>query len=319
MKVVYSELCLAHDPAYEIYDGKKEPYAEKADRLRAIEQALRAVENVLFVSPHTFSDRCLMTLHQKEYISFIEKRSNSLSPNDILYPSYFIADTYTPIVHDTYLSARSAVDVALTGARLLLRGESLVYSLTRPPGQHASYKAMSGYCYFNNTAISANYLSEEGKVAILDIDLHHGNGTQELFYERSDVMYVSIHADPHEKFPYNSGFADERGKGQGLGYTRNYPLPVGTNDRGYLPVLQKALRNIRSFNPEFLVVSAGFDTYAQDPIGAFALTLPFYEIMGREISSLGVPTLLVQEGGYNVQDLGTMAVNFVKGFTENTT
>lgn len=317
MVCVYSDVCLAHDPAYEIYDGKKEPYAEKADRLRSIEHALRKIEHTTFISPQTFSDRCILALHQKEYLAFIERRSSQLGKKDILYPSYFIMDTYTPIVRDTYLSAREAVDVALTGARSLIRGDYAAYALTRPPGHHAEYNTMGGYCYFNNAAIAANYLSDEGKVAILDIDLHHGNGTQRIFYERSDVLYVSLHADPHEKFPYGSGFADERGKGHGLGYTRNYPLPVGTNDEQYLPVLQKALRNIRSFNPEFVVVSTGFDTYAHDPIGAFKLSLPFYTRMGHEIASLGVPTLFVQEGGYNVKDLGTMAGNIVRGFMEN--
>ncbi len=317
MLCVYSDIHTQHDPQYEIYDGQKEPYAEKAERLTGIMHALQERNDIVIKPPYTFSERCITSLHQKEYIEFLQKRSEHLGKNEVLYPSYFIMDTYTPLVQQTYAAAREAVNVALTGALFLKRGEQFAYALTRPPGHHAAYKSMGGYCYFNNAAIAANYLSDEGKVAILDIDLHHGNGTQEMFYERSDVLYVSLHADPKEKFPYNSGFTQERGKGHGLGYTRNYPLPVGTTDAQYLPVLHKALRNIRSFNPEFLVISTGFDTYEHDPIGAFKLTLPFYARIGHEIASLGMPTLFVQEGGYNVKDLGAMAVQLVKGYLEN--
>jgi acetoin utilization deacetylase AcuC-like enzyme len=223
-------------------------------------------------------------------------------------------DTYTPITSGTFSAAKSSVDVALTGAARVLGGERVVYSLCRPPGHHAEYKVMGGYCYFNNAAIAANYLSKHGKVAILDIDFHHGNGTQALFYDREDVLYVSLHADPRVRFPYSSGFAEETGDGKGQGFTKNYPMLLGTTNTQYLHSLRNALSDVQSFHPDFLVVSVGFDTSEHDPIGGFKLTTPFYQTIGREISSLELPTLLIQEGGYAVSELGHMACSFLSGF-----
>jgi acetoin utilization deacetylase AcuC-like enzyme len=313
IKVVYSKKHSEHNPPYEIYDGVREPYAEKTERLTSIVKTLQENGMKTFHGPHSFSLRHINKIHQKEYTTFVQKRSNQLGKNEILYPSYFITDTYTPIVHKTYEAAKSAVDVALTGAKYVLEGEQIVYALCRPPGHHAEYKSMGGYCYFNNAAIAADYLSEHGKVAILDIDFHHGNGTQSIFYNRSDVFYVSIHADPHEKFPYSSGFENEIGTGEGLSFNKNYPLPLNTDDEEYYKILLKALKDIQSFNPQFLIVSAGFDTYEHDPIGGFKLTIPFYKKIGQEIAKLQLPTLAVQEGGYNIQDLGKLVWNFLEG------
>ncbi len=227
--------------------------------------------------------------------------------------THFITDTYAPVARHTYRAAGQAVDVALTAADKLLAGENLVYGLCRPPGHHAEHRSMGGYCYFNNAAIAAEYLSQHGKVAILDIDFHHGNGTQHSFYERSDVLYVSLHADSTVRYPYSSGFADERGHGAGRGYTRNYPLPLGTTNSEYLHALRQALRHIAGFVPDYLVVSAGFDTYSQDPIGGFALSVDGYHAIGQTISSLNVPTVVLQEGGYCVEALGDIAHSFLQG------
>lgn len=306
---------LKHNPPYEIYNGEYEPYAEKAERLTSIVETLRKHGIKTFYNPHKFPISYIKKIHQREYVAFLRKKSNQLRQSETLYPSYFIMDTYTPITHKTYQAARSAVDVALTGAKYLLEGEKIVYALCRPPGHHAGFKAMGGYCYFNNAAIAADYLSEHGKVAILDIDFHHGNGTQSIFYNRPDVLYVSIHADPHDKFPYSSGFIHERGVGEGLGFNKNYPLPLGTTNKQYQKVLLKALRDILTFNPKFLVVSAGFDTYEKDPIGGFNLTIPFYQTIGKEIANLKLLTLIVQEGGYHLKDLGKIALSFLRGIT----
>lgn len=306
---------LKHNPPYEIYNGEYEPYAEKAERLTSIVETLRKHGIKTFYNPHKFPISYIKKIHQREYVAFLRKKSNQLRQSETLYPSYFIMDTYTPITHKTYQAARSAVDVALTGAKYLLEGEKIVYALCRPPGHHAGFKAMGGYCYFNNAAIAADYLSEHGKVAILDIDFHHGNGTQSIFYNRSDVLYVSIHADPHDKFPYSSGFIHERGVGEGLGFNKNYPLPLGITNEQYQKVLLKALRDILTFNPKFLVVSAGFDTYEKDPIGGFNLTIPFYQTIGKEIANLKLLTLIVQEGGYHLKDLGKIALSFLRGIT----
>ncbi len=317
VKIIYSDKHIAHNPPFEIYDGVKEAYAEKPERVVSIINFLRKNGIKEIITPDDFPLDYVYDVHQKEYVQFLQNRSSTLPKDKVLYPSYFIMDTYTPIVGKTYEAAKTAVDVALTGAKYMLDGGRFAYSLCRPPGHHAEYKVMGGYCYFNNAAIAANYLSKHGKVAILDIDLHHGNGTQDIFYDRCDVLYVSIHADPHFKFPYNSGFENEKGRGKGLGYNKNYPLPVGTTDAEYLKVLWKTLKDVKDFDPKFLVVSAGFDTYEKDPIGAFKLTIPFYKTIGENIKSLNLPTLVVQEGGYAIDALGEIAYNFLQGISNN--
>lgn len=315
VKIIYSDKHVVHNPPYEIYDGVYEPYEEKPERILSIVRFLSENGIEKFYTPSKFSIKYIYDVHHKEYVRFLKNRSGNLPQGKILYPSYFIMDTYTPIAQKTYEAARSSVDVALTGAKYILDGDRLVYSLCRPPGHHADNKTMGGYCYFNNAAIAVNYLSKHGKVAILDIDFHHGNGTQNIFYDRCDVLYVSIHADPRFSFPYSSGFRDEEGKGEGVGYNKNYPLSLGTTDSQYLRILRKTLKNIKDFNPKFLVISAGFDTYEKDPIGGFKLTIPCYRIIGENIKSLDLPILIVQEGGYAVGSLGKMAYNFLQGIS----
>lgn len=315
IKIIYSDKHLGHSPPYEIYDGIKESYAEKPERVVSIVNYLKEKGTKEIYPPSSFPIDHILEAHHKEYVSFLKKRSSGLSSDRVLYPSYFIMDTYTPIVAKTYEAAKSSVDVALTGAKYIFDGEKLVYSLCRPPGHHAEDKTMGGYCYFNNAAIAANYLSKHGKVAILDIDFHHGNGTQNIFYDRNDVLYISMHADPRFKFPYGSGFEDEKGRGGGLGYNKNYPLPLGTTDNQYLETLQRTLKDIEDFDPKFLVISAGFDTYEKDPIGGFKLTVPFYKTIGENTKSLNVPTLVVQEGGYAIDALGEIAYNFLQGIS----
>jgi len=209
--------------------------------------------------------------------------------------------------------------VALTGAALLLEGQPLAYALCRPPGHHAGTDLYGGYCYLNNAAIAAQHLAggleraERHRVAILDIDFHHGNGTQQIFYEREDVLFVSIHADPAREYPFFAGYADERGAGAGLGYTLNYPLEAGVADGRYLAVLDRALAAVAEYAPRYLVLSAGFDTFGGDPIGDFALSTAAYPAIGRRIAALGLPTLVVQEGGYAIAALGENAAGLLRG------
>lgn len=313
--IIYSKDHYKHDPKYEIYDGVKEPYAEKPERLTSIVSALKN-EGLIVEEPTSHSLKIIEQLHQKDYVQFLKSRSEKLKGNEVLYPSYYLMDTYTPITSGTYQAAVSSVNTVLTGADRIISGDRLVYSLCRPPGHHAEQKAMGGYCYFNNAAIVGEYLSKKGRVAILDVDFHHGNGTQSLFYERSDVLYVSVHADPQVRFPYSSGYVDEVGHGDGAGFTKNYPLPLGITNDQYMKTLKKALKDVRSFDPEYLIVSLGFDTYEKDPIGGFLLTVPFYRAMGQEIATLEKSTLLVQEGGYFVNDLGKMATSFLCGVAD---
>ena len=199
---------------------------------------------------------------------------------------------------------------------LLRQGERAAFALCRPPGHHAAAAAMGGYCYLNNAAIAVQALRDLGvaRVAVLDVDYHHGNGTQSIFYDRADVFFVSLHGDPRVEYPYFLGHADERGSGTGLGCNLNLPLPLGTAWSGYGPALDGACQAIATYGPEVLVVSLGVDTFEADPISKFKLTSDDYLRIGRRIASLRRPTLFVFEGGYAVDAVGVNAVNVLQGF-----
>ncbi len=313
MNIIYSAIHTQHRPAYELYDGVRSVYPEVSERIEVIKSALLAENLGKVMHPRRFPVSYLYTVHSKQYVEFLKNKSFSLSKDDNFFPSYFMTDTYAPLTKGTYIAAKEAANIALTGADQLLNGQRLVYSLFRPPGHHADSHSMGGYCYFNNAAVAAEYLSKRGRVAILDIDFHHGNGTQHIFYDRSDVLYVSLHADPSKKYPYISGFANETGIGEGRGFTKNYPLSLDISEELYFKKLQKALIDIQQFAPNFLVLSAGFDTYLHDPIGGLGLSIPFYYNIGKAIQELHLKTLIIQEGGYAVEDLGKIAIKFVKG------
>ncbi len=311
--VFYNKNHFLHDPKFELFFGKKMPYAERALRLASILNSL-TLEGFKLNKAKSFSLENILSVHDKSYVDFIKKQTRILKDNETISPSSFIMDTYTPLQKHTFGVAKKSVDLALSGAEAISSKKTVVYSLCRPPGHHAEKNRMGGYCYFNNSAIAANYLSRSGKVAILDIDFHHGNGTQSIFYDRSDILFVSIHADPRQKYPCLTGFENEKGIGKGLGFNINYPLSVGTGELKYQKSFEKALINIRNYKPKYLVVSAGFDTYINDPIGGFKLKIPFYKTMAQKIASLELPTLIIQEGGYNIKDLGKLAASFLKGF-----
>ena len=229
---------------------------------------------------------------------------------------FYSLDAGVPITAGTWEAVQASADVALTGARTLLDGAPAVFSLCRPPGHHAATAAMGGYCYLNNAAIAAQYLVDQGRarVAILDVDYHHGNGTQEIFYSRSDVLFLSLHADPRVEYPYFLGYADELGAGAGVGFTHNYPLPHGTTWEAYGPALDDACAKVEAFRPDALVVSLGVDTYEHDPISQFRLRTEDFPKIGARIAAARVPTLFVMEGGYAVEDIGVNAVNVLTGF-----
>jgi len=317
MITIYSDAHLSHNPPYEIYDGVLEPYAEKAERAEAIIKAVRQQKLGPVIRPKHFPLEHIYKVHQRQYVDFLQRRSEQLTAESVLYPSYFISDTYAPVTAGTYRASLVAVDCALTGAEQILGGTKAIYSLCRPPGHHAAHHTMGGYCYFNNAAIAAEFLAAYGKVAILDVDFHHGNGTQDAFYARNDVLYVSIHADPAQRYPYSSGFASEQGIGRGKGYTYNHPLPLNVTDNAYLKTLQMAIAEVKDFDASFLVVSVGFDTFTTDPIGGFKLTKSVYPNIARQIQVLGLHTLLIQEGGYDVVNLGEIAISFLTGFNGN--
>jgi acetoin utilization deacetylase AcuC-like enzyme len=229
---------------------------------------------------------------------------------------YYAMAAETSISAGSWEAACAAADVALTAADLLRRGARAAFALCRPPGHHAARDLYGGYCFLNNAAIAAQYLRDQGagRVAILDVDFHHGNGTQDIFFDRADVLYASLHGDPAEAFPYFSGYADETGAGAGAGFNLNLPLPRATGFSSWSAALATALRRIRDFAADALVISLGVDTFAGDPISFFKLQSADFSAYGRMIGACKLPTLFVFEGGYAVADVGVNTVNVLTGF-----
>lgn len=225
-------------------------------------------------------------------------------------------DVCVPFVAGTWTAIRSAVDVTLSAAQHVADGGGSAFALCRPPGHHASSDLAGGYCYVNNAAVAAQMLLDRGaaRVAILDIDYHHGNGTQRIFYDRDDVLYASIHATPEREYPFLLGYAHETGAGRGTGFNFNQPLPLGTRIDAYRPALRAALARVAEHAPDVLIVSLGVDSYIRDPVGGFALESDDFLTLGAEIAALPLPTLFVMEGGYAIEELGLNTANVITGY-----
>ncbi len=332
MKVVYSDIHRQHEPQHEFSGGLLAPYPECSRRADIIWEVLRQSEWSEIIPPQTYQDSALTQAHDGDYLHFLRHAHASLQTtgqDGDLIPSVFAHGQYTrapaapyaqagyygfdttPITKGTWSAARSAAHCALTAADLLLAGERVVYSLCRPPGHHAGRRSYGGYCYLNNAALAAYQLSAHGRVAVLDIDYHHGNGTQDIFYSSDQVFFASLHADPAHQYPLYWGYANERGADEGEGYNCNMPLPSGTNDEAYLNALDSMLENIAVFSPAYLIVSAGLDIYKEDPLGDFFITLGGLERIGERLAQCRWPVLLVQEGGYNLSQLGEAAVHLL--------
>ena len=299
MKVIYSANHRRHAPPFQFIGGGLKPYPEVPARAEAI---LRAIEGTYEVMPpRGFSMDAIRAVHDAGYLRFLGRAHAAWVDRGGGGDAGLIPDTF-------------AAFCALTGAAMLLEGETSVYALSRPPGHHAAGDLYGGYCYLNHAAVAAEYLSAGGRVAVLDVDYHHGNGTQSIFYGSDAVLVVSVHADPGREYPYFSGFADEAGSGAGRGLNVNLPLPVGAGDTLYLQTLDRALNEVEGFAPAFLVVSLGVDICVRDPLGKFDLPVAVFETMGRRLALLGVPTLLVQEGGYDLDTIGPCVQNVLDGF-----
>jgi acetoin utilization deacetylase AcuC-like enzyme/GNAT superfamily N-acetyltransferase len=307
-------------------------YVEAPVRIRSIMTELDPSGLVEKIPTKRYSERHIRAVHDGRLVDYIRKACLMAGPKKSIYPyvfplrnparapkdetvlaGYYCIDTFTPLNQNAYLAARSAVDCALTAAERVLEGAPLAYALVRPPGHHAETSSFGGFCYFNNAAIAANLLSRYGKIAILDIDYHHGNGQQEIFYKRADVLTVSIHGHPSFAYPYFTGFRDETGIGNGAGYNLNIPLPEHITPEQHKTAVAEGLRRVRRFGPAFLVVSLGFDTARGDPTGTWSNRGKDFEQLGRMIGEQGYATLVVQEGGYRVRTLGTNARNFFVG------
>ncbi|MDH3236594.1 MAG: histone deacetylase family protein [Alphaproteobacteria bacterium] len=320
---------------HEIHHVKQRGYVERPIRVRQILKGLEELPITKVARKH-FPNRYVTAVHDAKLVSYLRAVSKRLDDKTIVYPEvfpirrperapkaledragYFCADTFTPITNTVYAAARQSVDVALTAAELVGEGERFAYALCRPPGHHAERRIFGGFCYFNNSAIAANYLSGGGKIALLDIDYHHGNGAQDIFYARDDVLTLSIHGHPRHAYPNFSGYADERGEGAGVGFNRNWPLEPPVDDARYLKVLDQALLAVRRFRPQYFVVSLGFDIMKGDPTGSFDITTSGLQEIAARIARMGLPTLIVQEGGYAVRNLRIGAQRFFASLAAN--
>jgi len=339
MKIFYSESHRRHDPPFELFDGGlRVPYLENPDRMDRILRALRETDWAEMEEPLDFGLDPILAVHDKEYVNFLAScwtewldskpqdssvflpatfalRHHPQKPKSLLgRGGYYIMDLSACIVEGTYEAALASANCALSAAQSIGSGQRSAFALCRPPGHHAGKDYAAGYCFINNAAVAAQWLSSNGHVAVLDIDYHCGNGTQDIFYERNDVLTISIHADPDFEYPSYFGFANERGRGGGFGFHQNFPLPKGTDDQSYLATLDRALKLIREYKPAYLVVSAGMDIYADDPLGTIKVSTEGIGEIGKRIASLNLPTVIVMEGGYNNEALGTNITVFLSAF-----
>jgi len=325
-----------HNPSWKFTLGP-ETYVTRdtPKRVEVIRAALAEDDRFRFRKARRFPEAHLAKLHP--YHDFIRKTSRAARRSgEEVYPDLFpgegahlprkveplwggiwCTDAVTPIAGRTYEVARGSAEAAMTGAELILDGgESEVYALCRPSGHHAGPRVFGGYCYFNNVATAAELLAPAGPVAILDIDYHHGNGTQEFFEERKDIFTASIHGDPKREYPYFWGYAAERGVGQGVGTNLNLPLALGSGNDAFLKAIDRSLRAIRKFGPASFVIGAGFDTHADDPIGGFKLTTDIYREIGHRLAEVDCPILVCQEGGYNTDVLGACVHGLLSGLMD---
>ena len=344
MQTVYSDNHRLQDGKAELNDGLLVPCFEMPRRADLVLARVREVGLGEILEPTSHGLDPVLRVHTEPFVTFLrEARDEWVAAHGdydalpLTWPtrtlrhdrvpavidgklSYYSLDAGTPITAGTWTAITSAVDVALTGADLLLSGERVAFSLCRPPGHHASADVYGGYCFLNNAAIAAQYLLDHGssKVGVLDVDYHHGNGTQAIFYDRADVPFVSLHGDPRQEYPYFLGYDDEVGSGIGAGANRNYPLPWGTAWDTYEPALRSGIEDLRAHGIDRLVVSLGVDTFEADPISKFKLKHDDYLRMGAHIAGLSVPTLFIFEGGYAVEAIGVNAVNVLQGFESAT-
>jgi acetoin utilization deacetylase AcuC-like enzyme len=339
MKIFYSEEHRRHEPSFEVFDGGlRTPYMENPDRMDRILNALNQTDWAILYEPMDFGLDPIYAVHDKEYIDFLascwtEWLASEAKDKSTLLPAtfalrrfpqkptsllgragYYIMDLSACIVAGTYRAALASANCALSAAGAVVNGERVSFALCRPPGHHAGKDYAGGYCFINNASVAANWLSSRGRVALLDIDYHCGNGTQDIFYKRDDVLTISVHANPNFEYPHYWGFAEEMGSGRGYGFHRNFPLEKGIVDARYLSVLGEALAFIRKFGPKYLVVSAGMDIYADDPLGTIKVTTDGIGEIGKRIASLALPTVVVMEGGYANDVLGTNIVTFLRNW-----
>lgn len=337
MKAFFADEQRHHDPKSFLSSGAPKPNPEVPERVERLLAGAKAA-GCAIERPESYGLGPMAAIHTAEYIEFLQNifqrwqridgASAEVIPNihpiarDGTYPAsavgqagYHMADTSCPISEHTFESACWSAWTAVAAAEAVEGGEVAAYALCRPPGHHAFSDVAGGFCFFNNSAIAAQRLRRNGeRVAILDVDLHHGNGTQGVFYRRGDVLTVSIHADPVRFYPFFWGHADERGEGAGLGANLNLPLERKSGDGIFLEALAAAIRRIEAFAPDALVVALGLDAFEDDPFGGLSVTTPGFARIGEAIAAMRMPTVVVQEGGYLCDALSDNLTSFLTGF-----
>ncbi|MBX3655028.1 MAG: histone deacetylase family protein [Ramlibacter sp.] len=345
MKVFYNDRQALHHGKVEMFRGELVPCFEIPARADYVLAEWRARGLGPVETPLPMDDDAITRVHARRYVDFIAGAWDewvALDPanaqrdafpsywpirtfrSDVL-PSSFAArmglfsyDAGSPLTSGTWVAARQGAACAWSAAQALLQGARSAFALTRPPGHHAGADFFGGYCFLNNAAIAVQALRDAGlaRVAVLDIDYHHGNGTQAIFYDRADVLVASVHGDPHTEYPYYLGYADERGEGAGRGFNLNLPLPRGTGFDRWRQALDQGLQAVAAFGADALVVSLGLDTFEGDPISGFGLQSADYLRVGEDLARAGLPTAFVFEGGYAVAEVGVNAVNVLQGFEQ---
>ncbi len=346
MITFYNHRHALHQGKLEMFRGELVPCFEVPARADHVLAELRARKFGRIELPLPFDDSVLARIHTPRYLDFLAHawdewvaldpanaardalpslwpvrtfRCDILPANFSARMGMFSFDAGTPLMAGTWAAARAGADCALSAAQQLAGGARAAFALTRPPGHHAGADFFGGYCFLNNAALAAQHLRDSGlaRVAILDIDYHHGNGTQSIFYERADVLVTSLHGDPHTEYPFYLGYADERGGAAGLGFNHNLPLPRGTGFAVWRAALGQALQGIARFGADALVVSLGLDTFDGDPVAGFTLQSADYLQVGADLAAAGLPTVFVFEGGYAVAAVGVNAVNVLDGFAQH--
>lgn len=334
MKVFYDPVQKNHVPTHEIIAGRRFRHHEKRTRIVTILKKLRGHGGFTLQIPDRIPIEAILAVHDEGYVKFLEQ-SQFLPPGGEILPYVFPCDSRlpihepvtnltaghycfdvgTPIMAHTWHAAIAAASGAFRAAQHVKKTGETAYALARPPGHHAAAKMFGGYCYLNNAAIAARYLSQYGKVLLFDFDFHHGNGTQSIFYDSCEVFYLSTHADPRIEYPYFSGFDCEIGIDDGVGYNLNIPLTPKCSSQKYFEALEKGLNSaLKIMAPDFVVISAGFDIADNDPLGHFRLSFDDFNKLGKIIKSLNKKTVLIQEGGYLVENLGLNVESFLNAF-----
>ena len=344
MEVIYDPAHRGHAVATEIAWGASVPAYESPERAEIIRQALLDDGGFVCSSPTDHGRDRITAVHDPGLVRFLERAwrdfqqveaRSEVFPDTVLHGGlrtgmgpapepesveaalgYWSFETMTPVTEGSFDAAVSSVNVALSAWERVRNGDRAAYGLCRPPGHHATTALYGGYCFFNNAAIvaQAHLDTGGGRVTVLDVDYHHGNGTQQIFYARDDVQFVSLHADPHRAYPYFCGHADETGTGRGLGSTLNTALGAGIDDDRYLEALAPALEAIDRFDPDLLVVSLGVDTFDGDPIGDFKISTDGMGRVGHAVGQLSRPSVILQEGGYHLGALGVNVAGWLVGF-----